>query len=77
MKKGALENFAKIKPVVCGIFNNTIFIEHLWATASGFSLLLTKMGHCQVFGKPQMNTLYLETLNLEVSFRYIISFLPA
>ena len=47
MKKGALENFAKIKPVVCEIFNNTIFIEHPWATASGFSLQLTKMGHCQ------------------------------
>ena len=47
MKKGALENFAKIKPAVCEIFNNTIFIEHPWVTASGFSLQLTKMGHCQ------------------------------
>ena len=30
-----------------------------------------------VFGKPQMNTLYLETLTLEVPFRYIISFSAA
>ena len=38
------------------------FKEQLWTTAFGFWL--------KVFGKPQMNALYLETLTLEVPFWY-------
>ena len=57
--------------MVCEIFKNTFFTEQLWTTAFGFSLELYYSGALlKVFGKPQMNTLYLETLTLEVPFRY-------
>ena len=42
---------------------------------SSFTATLLKWGTATVFGKPQMNTLYLETLTLEEPFRYIIYFL--
>ena len=62
----------------CKIFKNIFFTEHLWTTASGFSLQLYKNGVVPTkFGKPQMNTLYLETLTLDVPFRYIIYFSAA
>ena len=74
-------NFCKIHkktPVVCEFLKNTFFTEHFWNTASGFSKQLSKKGALPtVFGKPQMNTLYLETLTLEVPFRYVISFSAA
>ena len=68
MKKGVLENVAKFtgKPFGSQTFKNIFFTEHHWTTASG---VLPAM-----FGKTQMNIHYLETLILEVSFRYIISF---
>ena len=66
------------KPVVCEILKNTFFTEHLWTNACGFSLLLYENGALiTVSGKPQMNTLYLEKVALEVPFRYIISFSAA
>ena len=57
-------------------FQNIFFTKHLWTNASGiFCSTLLKMGVLStVFGKPQMNIHYLETLTLEVPFRYIISF---
>ena len=61
-------------PLVCEIFKNTFFTEQLWTSASSFFVqryqneVLPK-----VFGKPPMNIRYLETLDLEVAFRYIIS----
>ena len=57
------------------IFKNTFFTEHLWTTGSGFFVQRYWNGILPtVFGKPQMNIHYLETLTLEVLFRYIISF---
>ena len=42
-------------------------------TVSGFSLQLYKNWElATLLGKPQMNTLYLETLTLKVLLRYII-----
>ena len=62
-------------PLVCEIFKNTFFTEHLWTTASGFFGQRFENGILPtVFGKPHMNIHYLETLTLEVPFRYIISF---
>ena len=60
----------------CGLWNfkeHLFFTEHLWMTVSGFSLQLYKNWElATLLGKPQMNTLYLETLTLEVLLRYII-----
>ena len=56
------------------------FQKHLLQNTSGrlllaFSCNVTKMGVLStVFGKPQMNIHYLETLTIEIPFRYIISF---
>ena len=65
----------------CGLWNfkeHLFFTEHLWMTVSGFSLQLYKNWElATLLGKPQMNTLYLETLTLEVPFRYIISLFAA
>ena len=50
---------------ICGLqnFQEHLFTEHLWTTASGFSLQLYKNGALPtVFEKPNMNTLYLEPL---------------
>ena len=54
-------------PVVCEIFR-TLLDDYSWL----FSATLPTM-----FGKPRMNTFYLQTLTLEVLFRYIIFFLAA
>ena len=81
MKKGVLENFPEIHrktPLVCEIFKNTFFYrttldDCFWI----FRATLRKWGNANkngVFGKPQMNIRYLETLTLEVPFGYIISF---
>ena len=62
-------------PLVCEIFKNTFFTEHPWTTACGFFVQRYSNGVLPtVFGKPQMNIRYLETLTLEVPFKYIISF---
>ena len=64
----------------CEISKNTFFTEPLQKTTSdfNFSLQFYLNGALQtVFWKPPMNTLYLETLTLEVPFRYIISFSAA
>ena len=61
-------------PLVCEIFKNIFFAEQLRTTASSFFLQRYQNGVLPtVFGKPQMNIDYLETLTL-VPFRYIISF---
>ena len=81
MKKGVLENFPEIHrktPLVSEIFKNTFFYrttldDCFWI----FRATLRKWGNANkngVFGKPQMNIRYLETLTLEVPFRYISSF---
>ena len=76
MKKVVFENFFKIlrkTPVVCEVFKNAFFTEQLWTTASGFFLELYNSGVLLiVFGKPEMNTLYLKTLTFEVPFRYTL-----
>ena len=62
-------------PMVWRVLKNTFFKEQLWTTASGFSLQLYQNEALPImFGKPKMNTMYLETLTLEVPPRYIISF---
>ena len=71
MKKGVLEN---LQENTCGLRN---FQEHL-SYRTSLKLQLYYVGALPtVFGTPQMNTLYLETLTLEVPFRYIISFSAA
>ena len=78
MKKGVLENFAKFtgKHLWFAKFSKTPFLQNTSGRLLlAFSCNVTKMGVLStVFGKPQMNIHYLETLNLEVPFRYIISF---
>ena len=66
MKKGPW--FAK--------FSKTSFLQNTYGQLLlAFLCNVTKMGVLPtMFGKPQMNIHYLETLNLEVPFRYIISF---
>ena len=78
MKKDVLENFAKVtgKRFWFAKFSKTSFLtEHLWTTASGFFMQRYQNGVLPtMFGKPQMNIHYLETLTLEVKFRHVISF---
>ena len=78
MKKGVLENFAKFtgKHLWFAKFSKTPFLQNTSGRLLlAFSCNVTKMGVLStVFGKPQMNIHYLETLNLEVPFRDIISF---
>ena len=75
MKNGFLENFAKFtgKHLRFAKFSRTPFLQNTSATAT----LLRWGALPTVFGKPQMNTPYLETLTLELPFRYIISFSAA
>ena len=67
-EKGVLENFAKFggKHLWFANFSRTpFFTEPLWTTTSGSSLQLYQNGALPtIFGKPQVNTLYLETLTL-------------
>ena len=81
MKKGVFENFAKFtgKHLWFAKFSkNTFFREQPWTTASDFFVQRYKNGVLPtMFGKTQMNIHYLETLTLEVPFRYIIYFLAA
>ena len=79
MKKGVLENFAKFtgKHLWFAKFSKTPFLQNtpgrlLLAFSCNVSRVLPTM-----FGKAQMNIHYLETLTLEVPFRYIISFSAA
>ena len=61
--------------LVCEIFKNTFLAEHPWKTASDFFAQRYENGVLPtMFGKPQINIHYLETLTLEVTFRYFISF---
>ena len=56
-------------------FKNTFLQNTSGRLLLAFSCNVTKMGVLPtMFGKPQMNIHYLETLTLEVPFRYIISF---
>ena len=56
-------------------FKNTFLAEHPWMTASYFFVQRYENGVLPtMFGKPQINIHYLETLTLEVTFRYFISF---
>ena len=73
-KKVVLENFAKFtgKHLWFVKFSRTPFLQNTSATAT-----LQDGALPTVFGKPQMNTLYLETLTLEAPFRYIIFSLAA
>ena len=79
MKKVVLENFSKFRGKhlwFAKFSKNTFFAEHLWTTASDFFMQRYQNGVLPtMFGKPQMNIHYLETLTLEVPFSYIISFL--
>ena len=61
-------------PEVCEILRSIFLTEYLCNCS------VTKMVHCQQYCQcqcPQMNTLYLETLTLEVPFRHINSFSAA
>ena len=79
MKKDFLENFAKFtgKHLWFAKFSKTPFLQNTpGRLLLAFSCNVTKMGVLPtMFGKPQVNIHYLETLILEVLFRwYIISF---
>ena len=76
MKKGVPENFAKFtgKHLWFAKFSGTPFLQNTSAIAA---LLKWGTTNSVKTGKPQMNTLYLELLTLEVPFRYIISFSAA
>ena len=81
MKKGVLENFAKVtgKHFWFAKFSKTPFLQNnpgrlllaLSCNVTKNEVLPT------IFGKTQMNFHYLETLTLEVPIRYIISFSTA
>ena len=83
MKKGVLENFAKFtgKHLWFAKFSKTPFLQNTpGRLLLAFSCNVTKMenGILQtMFGKTKINIHYLETLSLEVPFRYIISFSAA
>ena len=81
MKKGVLEDFSKFtgKHLWFAIFSKTPFLENTpGRLLLAFSCNVTKMGVLPtMFGKTQMNIHYLETLTVEVPFRYIISFSAA
>ena len=66
MKKSVLENFAKFtgKRMWFAKFPGTPFLQNTSVTAT-----LLKWALPTVLEKPQVNTLYLETLTLEVRFR--------
>ena len=78
MKKGVLESFRKFtgKHLWFAKFSKTLFLQNTCGRrVLAFSCNVTKMGVLPaVFEKPQMNIHYLETLTLELPFRYIISF---
>ena len=81
MKKGVLENFANLtgKHLWFAKFSKTPFLQNTpGRLLLAFSCNVTKMGVLPtMFGKTQMNIHYLETLTVEVPFRYIISFSAA
>ena len=80
MKKGVLENFAKLtgKHLWFAKFSKTPFLQNTSGRLLlAFSCNVTKMGYCQQCLEKLMNIHYLETLTLEVPFRYIISFSAA
>ena len=81
MKKGVLENFAKFtgKHFWFAKFSKAPFLQNTSGRLLlAFSCNVTKMGVLPtMFGKTQMNIYYLETLTLDVQFRYIISFSAA
>ena len=70
--------FRKIQnPLVCEIFKNTFLQNTPGILLLAFSCNVTKMGYCQKCLEKLMNIHYLETLTLEVPFRYIIYFSAA
>ena len=77
-EKCVLENFAKFsgKHLWFAKFSKHLFYKTPLDKCFWYFLFnVTKMGVLStVFGKPQMNIHYLETLTLEVPFRYIVSF---
>ena len=78
MKKGVLENFANFtrKHLWFAKFSKASSLQNTpGRLLLSFSCNVTKMGVLPtVFGKTQMDIHYLETLTVEVPFRYIISF---
>ena len=77
-EKCILEHFAKFtgEHLWFAKFSKTPFLQNTSGRLLlAFSCNVTKMGVLStVFGKPQMNIHYLETLTIEIPFRYIISF---
>ena len=65
------------KPVVCEIFKNTLFTEHLWMTASCFFPAI-KMGDCQLKTSDEYslsrNTNLKSTIQVYYSFLGSINF---
>ena len=77
-EKSVLENFRKFtgKHLWFAKFSKTHFLQNTSGRVLlAFSCNITKTGYCQHCSENLMNIHYLETLTLEVPFRYIISFL--